>query len=140
MNHIVIRLATHHHSQWTDWTLFHGRSSVFRLSMRKIGHSIIDTPFYWVFLLARSSFLPDQKTTSEPFALCAAPEISCLPYSLMTHLFNKGNKRKKLGPWLLMRSTAKLVPAGSAQAMFYCTHMSMCTNACTLTCMHTSSH
>ena len=38
-------VATHHHSQWIDWTLFHGQSFVFSLLRKKIGHSCIDTPF-----------------------------------------------------------------------------------------------
>ena len=62
MNPNVFRLATHHHSQLTDWTLFHGQSSVFRLSKKKLAthvsiHPLVMSKFTWV-----SSFWLDARS------------------------------------------------------------------------------
>ena len=58
--------ATPHHSQWTHWTLFHGQSSVFCLSKKKIGHSRIDTSFW---LEARSCQTKKRPWGQSRFAL-----------------------------------------------------------------------
>ena len=73
------------------------------------------------FLSDWSKLVPRRaEVTKGPKKLLVKDENSLQWNSLLTEIFNKGSKKKKLGQGVVVHWSAKLVALGSARAIVYC--------------------